>query len=103
MKLVKYLLRVNEMIRIKIQTKSQEHQSSADTTAFSKSKDKVTIDLTSVEFAPLTNSENNQLKIIINYQTNDPLLINSPMAGTMKVYDSDDNVIKHQKLLMGMY
>lgn len=74
--------------------------SSADTTTTS-SKDKVTIDLTSVGFSPLTSSENNQLKIIVNYQTNDPLLINSPMAGTMKVYDSDDNVIKTSKITNG--
>ncbi|MDR4489487.1 MAG: hypothetical protein R2685_01100 [Candidatus Nitrosocosmicus sp.] len=75
--------------------------SSEDITTSSKSKDKVSIDLTSVEFAPLTSSENNQLKIIINYQTNDPSLINSPMAGTMKVYDSDDNVIKTSKITKG--
>ena len=61
-------------------------------------KDKVTIDLTSVEFAPLTSSENNQLKIVINYQTNDPSLVNTPMAGTMKVYDSDGNIIKTSKI-----
>ncbi|HET6589325.1 MAG TPA: hypothetical protein VFG45_04085 [Candidatus Nitrosocosmicus sp.] len=65
------------------------------------SKDRVTIDLVSVEFAPLKSSENNQLKIIINYQTNDPSLINSPMAGTMKVYDSDDNIIKTSKITKG--
>ncbi len=61
-------------------------------------KDKVNIDLTSVEFAPLTSSENNQLKIVINYQTNDPSLVNTPMAGTMKVYDSDGNIIKTSKI-----
>ena len=61
-------------------------------------KDKVTIDLTSVEFAPLTSSENNQLKIVINYQTSDPSLVNTPMAGTMKVYDSDGNIIKTSKI-----
>ena len=61
-------------------------------------KDKVTIDLTSAEFAPLTSNENNQLKIVINYKTNDPALVNTPMAGTMKVYDSNGNIIKTSKI-----
>jgi len=61
-------------------------------------KDKVTMDLTSVGFAPLTSSENNQLKIVINYQTDDPSLVNTPMAGTMKVYDSNGNIIKTSKI-----
>lgn len=72
--------------------------STADSASSSSLKDKVTIDLTSVELAPLTSSENNQLKIVINYQTNDPSLVNTPMAGTMKVYDSDDNIIKTSKI-----
>ena len=61
-------------------------------------KDKVNIDLTSVEYAPLTSSENNQLKIVINYQINHPSFRISPMAGTMKVYDSDGNIIKTSKI-----
>jgi hypothetical protein len=72
--------------------------STADSASSSSLKDKVTIDLTSVELAPLTSSENNQLKIVINYQTNDPSLVNTPMAGTMKVYDSDGNIIKTSKI-----
>ncbi|HEX5187331.1 MAG TPA: hypothetical protein VFV86_10620 [Nitrososphaeraceae archaeon] len=72
--------------------------STAASTSTSSSKDKVTIDLTSAEFAPLTSSENNQLKIVINYQTNDASLVNTPMAGTMKVYDSDGNIIKTSKI-----
>ena len=61
-------------------------------------KDKVTVDLTSVKFGALTGSENNQLKIVINYQVNDPSLVNTPMSGTMKVYDSDGNIIKTSKI-----
>ncbi len=83
------------------QDSDDKSKMSSSTDATTSSKDKVTIDLTSAEFAPLTYSENNQLKIIINYQTNDPLLINSPMAGTMKVYDSDDNIIKTSKITNG--
>ncbi len=83
------------------QDSDEKSKMSSSTDATTSSKDKVTIDLSSVEFAPLTYSENNQLKIVINYQTNDPLLVNSPMAGTMKVYDSDDNVIKTSKITKG--
>lgn len=79
----------------------QTKTSSPSTDTNIASKDRVTINLVSAEFAPLKSSENNQLKIIINYQTNDPSLINTPMAGTMKVYDSDDNVIKTSKITKG--
>ncbi|HEX5186091.1 MAG TPA: hypothetical protein VFV86_04295 [Nitrososphaeraceae archaeon] len=72
--------------------------STADSASSSSLKDRVTIDLTSAEFAPLTSSENNQLKIVINYQTSDPSLVNTPMAGTMKVYGSDGNIIKTSKI-----
>ena len=35
---------------------------------------------------------------MFNYKTNDPSLANTPMAGTMKVYDSDGNIIKTSKI-----
>ena len=82
----------------KPQTSPSSSTSTADSASSPSLKDKVTIDLTSVEFAPLTSSENNQLKIVINYQTNDPSLVNTPMAGTMKVYDSNGNIIKTSKI-----
>lgn len=50
------------------------------------SSDRVIIKLDSVQFAPLTSSNINQLKVDINYQTNDPKLVNTIMAGVMKVY-----------------
>ena len=58
------------------------------------SSDKVTINLDSVRFGPLTNSDINQLKIDITYQTNDPKLENTIMAGVMKVYTTDGTFIK---------
>lgn len=90
----------------KVFAQDQQHSSSKDsdqklgtsTDSTSSMKDRVTIDLASVEFAPLTDNENNQLKVIINYHTNDPSLVNTPMAGTMKVYGSDGNVIKTSKI-----
>ena len=35
---------------------------------------------------------------MFNYKTNDPSLVNTPIAGTMKVYDSDGNTIKTSKV-----
>lgn len=54
----------------------------------------VTIKLDSVTFAPLTDSHINQLKVDITYQTNDPSLVNTIMAGVMKVYTADGSLIK---------
>jgi hypothetical protein len=69
------------------QTEQQENNNSI-------SSDRVTIRLDSVMFAPLTNSDVNQLKVDITYQTNDPKLVNTIMAGVMKVYTIDGNLIK---------
>jgi len=55
---------------------------------------KIKIDTNSVTFAPLTDSTINQLKILINYQTTDHALINTPMAGIMKVFLSDGSLLK---------
>ena len=44
----------------------------------STSQDKITIQLDSVKFAPLTDSNSNQLKILVDYQTNDPSFVNTP-------------------------
>ena len=46
----------------------------------------VIIKLDSVSFAPLTDSEINQLKVDITYQTNDPKLVNTIMAGGPMVF-----------------
>jgi hypothetical protein len=69
------------------QTEQQENNDSI-------SPDKVTINMNSVRFAPLTNSDVNQLKVGITYQTNDPKLVNTIMAGVMKVYTTDGTLIK---------
>lgn len=58
------------------------------------SSDRITIKLNSLRFAPLTDSDINQLKVDITYQTNDPKLVNTIMAGVMKVYTTDGALIK---------
>lgn len=65
------------------------------------SKNKVTIHLNSVKFAPLTYSDSNQLKILVDYQTKDPTLVNTHMDGVMKVYDSDGTLLKTSPIQKG--
>lgn len=64
---------------------------------------KVTISLDSVRFGPLTNSEINQLKVDITYQTNDLKLLNTIMVGLMKVYTADGFLIKTSTFPVDMY
>jgi hypothetical protein len=61
-----------------------------------KAAERITINLDSVKFAPLTNTNTNanQLKVDIFYQTHDPKLVNTIMAGVMKVYLPDGTLIK---------
>ena len=63
--------------------------------------DRVSIKVDSVKFSPLTNSGINQLKVDITYQTNDPKLVNTIMAGVMKVYTTDGTLIKTSTIPSG--
>lgn len=65
------------------------------------SENKVTIHLNSVEFAPLTYSNNDQLKVITEYQTNDPKLVNTHMDGVMKVYNPAGTLLKTSPIQKG--
>ena len=53
------------------------------------SANKITIQLNSIKFAPLTDTNYNQFKVLVDYQTNDPSSVNTTMIGTMKVYLPD--------------
>lgn len=77
---------------------AQEQSTQSDA---SLSTDKIQIDLNSATFAPLKDSSYNQLRILINYHTLDPLLVNSPMAGIMKVYDTQGALIKTSPIPKG--
>ncbi|WP_458746062.1 hypothetical protein [Candidatus Nitrosocosmicus sp. T] len=74
----------------------QTPQSVADNSSYP-----VIIKLDSVSFAPLTDSEINQLKVDITYQTNDPSLVNTIMADVMKVYTVDGTLIKTSSIPSG--
>ena len=62
---------------------------------------KVTIHLSSVKFVPLDYDDANQLKVVVDYKTNDPALVNTPMAGTMKVYQPNGTVLKSSSIQKG--
>ncbi len=74
------------------QAEQQQQQQNND----NKAAERITINLDSVKFAPLTNTNTNanQLKVDIFYKTNDPKLVNTIMAGVMKVYLPDGTLIK---------
>ena len=57
--------------------------------------------MNSITFAPLTDSSINQLKIFVNYHAIDPALVNTPMAGIVKVFLSDGSLIKTSSILKG--
>lgn len=62
---------------------------------------KINIQLNSVTFSPLDDQNFNQLRVLINYHTVDPTLVNTPMAGTMKVYDTSGELIKTSSIPNG--
>ena len=62
---------------------------------------KISIEINSVKFSPLDNQNFNQLRVLINYHTLDPSLVNTPMAGTMKVYDTSGALIKTSSIPKG--
>lgn len=65
------------------------------------SDNKIKIDLNSATFSQTSDKNYNQLRILINYQTLDPALMNTPMAGTMKVYDNNGLSIKTSPIPKG--
>ena len=85
---------LNSDYNVYAQTAPQENEDGV-------SSDRVIIKLDSVQFAPLTSSNINQLKVDINYQTNDPKLVNTIMAGVMKVYSTDGTLIKTSTIPKG--
>ncbi len=55
---------------------------------------KITIKLVSAQFNPVANATHNQLKVFINYQTNDASLVNAHINGIMKVYVSNGTLVR---------
>lgn len=84
------------------QSDNDKNQQGSDLSTTTSLEDGVTLHLTSVDFAPLTNGGNNQLKILADYKTLDSSLVNSPMTGTLKVYDKDGKVLKTPSIQKGL-
>lgn len=85
------------------QSDNDKNQQGSDSSSTTTSlEDRVTLHLTSVDFAPLTNGGNNQLKILADYKTLDSSLVNSPMTGTLKVYDKDGKILKTPSIQKGL-
>jgi len=65
------------------------------------SPNKITIQLNYVKYAPLSDTNFNQLKVLVDYKTNDPSVVNTPMTGTMKVSLSDGTPLKTSSIQKG--
>jgi hypothetical protein len=68
-------------------------QQQQPTTGPSSSLNKTTIALSSAQFMPLTNPIYNQLKVIVQYKTNDASLLNTKANG-LRVFSLDGTIIK---------
>ena len=77
---------------------AQVHQQQNDSPT---SANKITIQLNSIKFVPLTDTNFNQLKVLVDYQTNDPSAVNTPMDGTMKVSLPDGTPLKTSSIQKG--
>ncbi|MGN6707756.1 MAG: hypothetical protein ACTHKF_00215 [Candidatus Nitrosocosmicus sp.] len=73
---------------------AQQQQSSTGPSTSSSSLNKITIALSSAQFMPLTNLVYNQLKVIVQYKTNDASLINTKANGLLRVSSLNGTVIK---------
>jgi hypothetical protein len=57
--------------------------------------EKITINVDSSDYAPLTLDPNaNQLKVIVGYETKDPQLVNTKINGVMKVTAENGTLVK---------
>jgi hypothetical protein len=61
---------------------------------YAQSLDKITINLNSLDFAPLTDKTINQVKAVVHYETNDPTLVNAKINGAMEVFAPNGTKVK---------
>jgi hypothetical protein len=78
---------------LKIATEYMRNNNNNPTTGPSSSLNKTTIALSSAQFMPLTNPIYNQLKVIVQYKTNDASLLNTKANG-LRVFSLDGTIIK---------
>jgi hypothetical protein len=78
---------------LKIATEYMRNNNNNPTTGPSSSLNKTTIALSSAQFMPLTNPIYNQLKVIVQYKTNDASLLNTKANG-LRVFSLNGTIIK---------
>jgi hypothetical protein len=78
---------------LKIATEYMRNNNNNPTTGPSSSINKTTIALSSAQFMPLTNPIYNQLKVIVQYKTNDASLLNTKANG-LRVFSLNGTIIK---------
>jgi hypothetical protein len=78
---------------LKIATEYMRNNNNNPTTGPSSSINKTTIALSSAQFMPLTNPIFNQLKVIVQYKTNDASLLNTKANG-LRVFSLNGTIIK---------
>ena len=90
------MLLTNLYVYAQIETQQEQQSEVKDSLS-----EQVTIVVDSVKFTSLDDSGNNQLKVDITYKTNDPKLVNTIMAGVMKVYTTDGTLLKTSSIPSG--
>ena len=78
---------------LKIATEYMRNNNNNPSTGPSSSLNKTTIALSSAQFMPLTNPIYNQLKVIVQYKTNDASLLNTKANG-LRVFSLNGTIIK---------
>ena len=67
---------------------------SSQNNVFANHGQEVLLSLDSGHFQPLTSGKGNQIKILVNYTTQDQLIVNQTARSVMKVYDMNDILLK---------
>lgn len=72
----------------------QEAERAAATSEAEYNSDSLSQRLDYAHFIPLTNSPGNQVKLLINYSSQDPSITNTPMNAVMEIYGANQSLIR---------
>lgn len=76
------------------QTAAQEAESTGAVSGPVYSSDSVSQTLYFAHFVPLTNSPGNQVKLLLNYSSLDPSMINTPINAVMEIYAANQTLLR---------
>jgi hypothetical protein len=99
--LFSFSIGLDKMFLTEFDVYAQKEQQTQQNEVKDSLSNQVTIKLDSVKFTQNDDSGDNQLKVGIIYETNDPKLVNTIMAGVMKVYTTDGTLIKTSSIPSG--